>query len=977
MFIGFAASGPVNTPVVVESAEQFNRIFGVNLPLVWNGETGAAVHAYLPPTVRAFFRNGGTRCWIIRTARIQPSRANPRNRVCSNFFPLSGLAAINFNNRKIENITPAFARARAMGSWSDGWQIGTAATARAVKFVSLNKPANRQIVMLEISTSELLKYGELLRLDFADDGLILLLTADEIEDGGTNFSLPITPANGRRFVKVTANRFIWLENIAANDFPNESEIVSVKIWTRQDNLTAKDDLQTFLTERQAELSVVKQPDSSVNESPPKAKKPAKIKLKFTDLPAANAPPTGNLLIVDLPDGKLCLQVETVSANDSETSPTVEVVCRSVLCRAEVNQPNSKPQVARTAFEIWIKQGENAFIKLSDLAFSSRHERFWGDLPTDDNLYRLSEDENFPPIASWTRENDAANFPLAGNENRDDFYFPLFPTTLPENYLDRVYLLGTKLQRDGLEEFDAALFLDDKLQNVGLNNLLNDAEFVRYLSSRPRPLRGIHAALAPETTINQAAESSPTAPVHANYSLEEVTIIAVPDAAQMGWHRESDEREIVSPPQFSPPLRPEWRRFEDCRNPKVERVSEPLWGNFLDCTTRVVKRPKNLRVEGEISAEKFTLFWDSAEIIASPQIEKGEVLRFVLEESATPNFPFPQEIYSGEDTEFTARKRGAGIFYYRVRAEIKSYISDWSDGLAVKVPALENWVSNSKSEYDADVLLAVQRSLLRMCAARGDLFAVLDLPEFYDRDEAVRHITTLKTPKGLTAATSKVEPFSADELKALSFGAVYHPWLLTREDGFETVRNIPPSGSVAGVMANRATKRGAWIAPANEPLQGVLGLAANFGQTSFLDFQDNSINLVRHEPNGFLVLTSDTLSDDADLRPINVRRLLSLLRRLALKHGAEYVFEPNDERFRRQVQRGFASLLDLMFVRGAFAGTTPNTSYQVVVDESVNNFQSIEQGLFIVELRVAPSLPLKFVSVRLIQTGGRSSVTEIF
>jgi phage tail sheath protein FI len=265
----------------------------------------------------------------------------------------------------------------------------------------------------------------------------------------------------------------------------------------------------------------------------------------------------------------------------------------------------------------------------------------------------------------------------------------------------------------------------------------------------------------------------------------------------------------------------------------------------------------------------------------------------------------------------------------------------------------------------------------MCAARGDLFAVLNMPEHFDETDVFSHVGTLKTTKGLTAATAGVEPFSADETRALSFGAMYHPWLLTHEEDFEGFRTIPPDGAICGTFAKRSAERGAWIAPANERLQGVLGLAKETRRAQFLDFQDNLINLVRQEPRGFLVLDSDTLSDDADLRSINVRRLLSLLRRLAVKHGAEYVFEPNNERFRRQVQRGFAELLDVMFTRGAFAGTTPANSYQVVVGSAVNNFQSVEQGRFIVELRVAPSLPLKFVTVRLVQTGGRSSVIEVF
>jgi phage tail sheath protein FI len=311
----------------------------------------------------------------------------------------------------------------------------------------------------------------------------------------------------------------------------------------------------------------------------------------------------------------------------------------------------------------------------------------------------------------------------------------------------------------------------------------------------------------------------------------------------------------------------------------------------------------------------------------------------------------------------------------VRAEIGKNFSDWSVGLAVKVPEAENWAL--KTKFEPEILLAVQRSLLRMCAARGDVFAVLNMPEHFDEPDVFTHVGTLKATKGSTPATKGVEPFSADETRALSCGAMYHPWLLTHEEDFEGFRSIPPDGAMVGVMAKRSFERGAWIAPANESLKGVIGLAKDVKRERFLDFQDNLINLVRQESRGFLVLDSDTLCDDFDWRSINVRRLIGLLRRLATKHGAEYVFEPNDERFRRQVERGFASLLDLMFVRGAFAGNTPANSYQVVVSSTINNFQSLEQGRFIVELRVAPSLPLKFVTVRLIQAGGRSNVTEVF
>jgi len=123
------------------------------------------------------------------------------------------------------------------------------------------------------------------------------------------------------------------------------------------------------------------------------------------------------------------------------------------------------------------------------------------------------------------------------------------------------------------------------------------------------------------------------------------------------------------------------------------------------------------------------------------------------------------------------------------------------------------------------------------------------------------------------------------------------------------------------------------------------------------------------------VAASTLSDDPDLAPINVRRLLSLLRRLALREGATYVFEPHSAAFRRSVQRGFEAMLTRMFERGAFAGATAASAFQVVTSESLNTPASVDLGRLIVELRVAPSLPMTFLTVRLVQTGDRALVVE--
>jgi len=85
MFVGFAAMGPLNVPVAVEDAAQFRSVFGADLSLARDPVTGEIARALLAPTVRAFFANGGRRCWVVRVAS-QDARYD--------HLPLPGLLAL-------------------------------------------------------------------------------------------------------------------------------------------------------------------------------------------------------------------------------------------------------------------------------------------------------------------------------------------------------------------------------------------------------------------------------------------------------------------------------------------------------------------------------------------------------------------------------------------------------------------------------------------------------------------------------------------------------------------------------------------------------------------------------------------------------------------------------------------------------------------------------------------------------------------
>ncbi len=114
-FVGFAASGPLHLPVMVEDIVRFEEIFGNDLVLASAADSNEPVYAYLPSAVRAFFRNGGRRCWVIRVADVTKAETG--------LFPLPGLFLLESGA-----LTQAQARARSQGSWSDstGGRLGPA-----------------------------------------------------------------------------------------------------------------------------------------------------------------------------------------------------------------------------------------------------------------------------------------------------------------------------------------------------------------------------------------------------------------------------------------------------------------------------------------------------------------------------------------------------------------------------------------------------------------------------------------------------------------------------------------------------------------------------------------------------------------------------------------------------------------------------------------------------------------------------------
>ncbi|HEY2115098.1 MAG TPA: hypothetical protein VGJ51_08400 [Candidatus Angelobacter sp.] len=807
--VGFAASGPLDLPVMVEDIAQFEEIFGDDLVLATGSDSAQPVYAYLPSAVRAFFRNGGKRCWVIRVADAKAE---------SGLFPLAGLFSL-----KSGALTQAYASARSPGSWSDSLMANLFLRSHPVVVASFS-PGSTEVILVLNSTGEVTS-GDLLRFTFPGMNDVYWFFVDSVTAVSNT-----SPPSSRRGQMVSA-------------------IGTTRYW---ETLTS-------------------------------------------------APPSGAL-------------------------PVCERITMDLLVQGDSDK-------------VW---------SMTDLGLAPMHPRYWGNLPDDATLFATDTPTGLAGEALHPR------FPLAGPAD-GGFYLPIGVFTpdaspladhLEPRFFPQVgpqHSTASTLDRNGLADFDSTLFLDSSLAEIPAIDLLNTAFYLRYQSP---------VSLPPPIGARGVKLTGKLAGIHAALEIEEVTIIAAPDAVHRGWIR-TDEDPLASPPASSPLQHPEWWHFTDCNQkqdiPRVSAQGLPK-GQFQVRDLEPITPP--VLSLHDLGGGRYQLTWDTL---------PGAV--DYLEEAVDPYFATAAVKQQTTTGNVIIYDQPPADYYYRVRRQIGSRSSDYSNGVGISIGGVAAWKQIKTSAYNDQPLLNVQYALLRMSSARGDLFAVLGAPEHYRERETAAHALQLQAQLAGEGAT-------------LSYGAIYHPWQTGREENdLSNLRSTPPDGAMAGIMAKRSAKRGAWISPANEKLSGVVALSPAISRDHWQFLQDAQVNLVRQEAAGFLCLSASTLSDDDDLLPINVRRLLSFLRKTALLEGNQYIFEPLNDVFRRAVQRGFENLLDDLGHRGAFAGRTRNEQFQVVIEGGLNTSITADQGRFYVELRVAPSLPLHFLTVRLLQQADRTFVTE--
>jgi phage tail sheath protein FI len=247
--------------------------------------------------------------------------------------------------------------------------------------------------------------------------------------------------------------------------------------------------------------------------------------------------------------------------------------------------------------------------------------------------------------------------------------------------------------------------------------------------------------------------------------------------------------------------------------------------------------------------------------------------------------------------------------------------------------------------------AVHDALLTHAETRKDRFAILDAPE---------------------TITGGVDQLARP--RDSKYGAYYFPWISVFDPDKGTIF-VPPSGHIAGVYSRIDSERGVHKAPANEIVRGATGLKYTVSKGEQDVLNPRGINAIRSLGGAIRIWGARTLSTDAAWRYVNVRRLFVMVEASVERATSWVVFEPNDHRLWKRVQRTITSFLTLLWRNGALMGAAPEQAFYVKCDDETNPPEVVEAGQLVVEIGLAPLRPAEFIVFRIGQMASGGGVEE--
>lgn len=199
----------------------------------------------------------------------------------------------------------------------------------------------------------------------------------------------------------------------------------------------------------------------------------------------------------------------------------------------------------------------------------------------------------------------------------------------------------------------------------------------------------------------------------------------------------------------------------------------------------------------------------------------------------------------------------------------------------------------------------------------------------------------------------------------SYAAIYSPHLQDFDSNNGNIRNISPTGYVAGIISIADINFKRWVAPAGwrRAVLDVQGVSRIYTKSERSVLFEKNINPIRvSKSRGIVVWGDKTLQvRPTALDQVGVRLLLTVLKPTVRKALEDFVFEGNDPFTRSEVKSLLeSSMLDFVAGRGI-------EEFLVVVDERNNPPQIRDQQKLVAWIFIKPINSIRYIDAAVIIT----------
>jgi Bacteriophage tail sheath protein len=279
----------------------------------------------------------------------------------------------------------------------------------------------------------------------------------------------------------------------------------------------------------------------------------------------------------------------------------------------------------------------------------------------------------------------------------------------------------------------------------------------------------------------------------------------------------------------------------------------------------------------------------------------------------------------------------------------------------------------------EVALVACPDLFCLSQQTGVLSAMLtQADQLHDRLVIIDVPPSLADPIAATAWVRSLRSLFPENV--LRNGAVYHPRLLVPDPlggVANPLRCTPCSGCVTGVISRLDVQQGAYITPANAPINEAVDLSTPLDANQQAIIYAGGINLLTCSPGkGLMVWGGRVLGQDSPGGYVAHRRLIHLLVRAIRRVAEPLVFDTNGPELWLHFVRSITTVLLEAYRAGALQGDQPSQAFQVTCNATTNPPEQIDQGIVVCLVQVAPAVPMEFITLRVsVSAQGQLEVFE--